>query len=131
MATTQRPLSPHLQVYRPMYTTVLSILHRISGIALSVSILLLAGWVVALAAGRDAYGLLLSLYLSPLGRLACAGIIVAFWYHFCAGIRHLVFDTGRGMERAAARRSAAVLVVSVVILSAATLFAVLHGGGHP
>ena len=114
-----------------MYTTVLSILHRITGLSLSVAILLLAGWVMALAAGRDAYGLLLSLYLSPLGRLAFAGIIVAFWYHFCAGIRHLVFDTGRGMERAAARRSAAVLVVAVVILSAATLFAVLHGGGHP
>ena len=130
MATQQRPLSPHLQVYRPMYTTVLSILHRASGLALSATLLLLAGWLVALAAGPDAYGLLMSVYAAPLGRLICAAIVVAFWYHFCAGIRHLVFDTGRCMEKAEARRSAVVVIVATLVLAGGTLAVMLFGGAH-
>ncbi len=130
MATRPRPLSPHLQVYRPMYTTVLSILHRGTGLVLSLALLLLTAWLVALATGREVYGGVVGLLGSPLGGLVLAGLAFAFWYHFCAGIRHLVFDAGRGLDRASARRSGRVLVVASVTLTIATLVAMFYIGSH-
>ena len=88
MAARERPLSPHLQVYRPMYTMVLSISHRITGIALSVAFLAFAWWLVALAIGPESYDRAASALGSPLGLLVIAGCVLAYWYHFCAGIRH-------------------------------------------
>ena len=129
MATRPRPLSPHLQVYRPQYTMVLSILHRASGVVLSLGLLLLAYWLLALASGPLAYAGAARLLASPLGLLLRAGFTLAFWYHFCNGIRHLNWDTGRGLEKAAARRSAVVVLVAVLLLTAASLAAMLHVGG--
>jgi len=128
MATRPRPLSPHLQVYRPQYTMVLSILHRATGVVLAVGLLLLAYWLLALASGPEAYGGAIHLLASPLGGLVLAGFMLAFWYHFCTGIRHLVWDTGRGLEKAAARRSAVIVVVAVLALTAASLAAMLRLG---
>jgi len=131
MASPNRPLSPHLQVYRPMYTMMLSILHRATGVALSGSLLLLAAWLLALASGADCYAWIARLLGSPLGWLVLAAVLAAFWYHFCTGIRHLVFDTGRCLEKREARLSARVAIVAVVVLTGASLLAMLHFGGRP
>src|ERR1700749_3175486 len=87
-----RPMSPHLQVWRWHVTMATSILHRATGMALYVGVLILAGWVVALASGApafDAYGALLA---SPIGLLVLFGLTVAFLYHLANGVRHLFWD---------------------------------------
>jgi succinate dehydrogenase / fumarate reductase, cytochrome b subunit len=131
MATRPRPLSPHLQIYRPMYTMVLSILHRATGLGLAVGLLLLAWWLVALASGPAAYARFSTLLNSPPGWLVLAGLVLAFWYHFCNGLRHLNWDLGRGFEKASARRSGTLVVIAALGLAAATLFALLHAGARP
>ena len=93
-----RPLSPHLQVYRPQITSVLSISHRITGVALSVGTLLLVWWLVAAATGPEAYEDAQEFIGSWFGLLLVFGWTFCFWYHFCNGIRHLVWDTGHGLE---------------------------------
>ena len=131
MATRPRPLSPHLQVYRPMYTMVLSITHRATGVALTLGLVLLAGWLLALAAGPVAYNRVRALWASPLGLIVLTGYVLAFWYHFCNGLRHLNWDTGRGLEKASARRSGAVVVIATLALTSLTLLAMLHFGARP
>ena len=128
MATRPRPLSPHLQVYRWQYTMVLSVLHRATGVVLAIALLLLAYWLLALASGPEAYAGATQLLASPLGLLVVAGFTLAFWYHFCTGIRHLIWDTGRGLEKVAARRSAAIVVAAALALTVASLAAMLHFG---
>ena len=129
MAPRPRPLSPHLQVYRPMYTMVLSITHRATGLVLAAGLVLLAWWLLALAAGPSAYAQVLAALRSPLGRLVVAGLVLAFWYHFCNGLRHLNWDAGRGLEKASARRSGALVVVATLVLAGLTLLLAL--GGSP
>lgn len=130
MSPQSRPLSPHLQVYRPMYTMVLSISHRISGVFQSVGMLLLAYWLVAAASGASAYATAAKLFGSPLVKLAIVGWIVAFWFHLFAGLRHLVWDAGYGFEKRTARRSARLVVVLASLASLFTLaLAWRHLGG--
>lgn len=130
MSSQSRPLSPHLQVYRPMYTMVLSISHRASGIFQSVGMLLLAYWLVAAASGAEAYATAARFFSHPLIRLAIAAWIVAFWYHLFAGIRHLVWDAGYGFEKRMARRSGQLIVALAVLASLFTLaLAWRHLGG--
>jgi succinate dehydrogenase / fumarate reductase cytochrome b subunit len=93
-----RPMSPHLQVWRWHVTMATSILHRGTGMALYAGLLVLAGWVVALASGPDAYGVYMGLLASPLGLLVLFGLTVAFLYHLANGVRHLFWDTGKGLE---------------------------------
>lgn len=114
----QRPLSPHLGVYKLSYTMSLSILHRATGVAVSVGFLGFAWWLMALASGPEDYAVAMRCLTSPLGKLLLAGFTFGFVYHFCNGIRHLVWDTGRGLERAQARRSGAVVVVASLLLTA-------------
>jgi succinate dehydrogenase / fumarate reductase cytochrome b subunit len=130
MATRDRPLSPHLQTYRFMYTMALSISHRITGIALSVAFLAFAWWLVALAIGPDAYAHAASLLGSPPGLLVIAGFTLAYWFHFCAGIRHLIWDTGHMLEKPAARRSAVVVLVATVVLTLLTFAAMYALAGR-
>lgn len=92
----ERPLSPHLQIYRPQITSAMSIIHRATGIALSVGLLMLVCWVVAAASGFEAYDSVQSFLGSPLGIIMLMGWSWAMFYHLCNGIRHLVWDTGRG-----------------------------------
>jgi len=127
----QRPLSPHLGVYKFMYTMSLSILHRITGCVATVGFLLLAYWLMALASGPEDYAEAMRLLSSPLARLLLVGFTFSFIYHFCNGIRHLVWDTGRGLERAQARRSGAAVVVAALLLTALAVWlgcAALNGG---
>lgn len=114
----ERPLSPHLTVYRWGYTMTLSILHRLSGVALAVSLLGLVLWLVAASLGAGAYAAVLPLLMSLPARLLMALAVTALIYHFCNGLRHLAWDLGWGFERADARRSA-VLVVAVSVIGAA------------
>ena len=118
----QRPMSPHLGVYKFMYTMALSILHRITGCAASVGFLLFVWWLMALASGPAAYASAMNALGSPLAKLLLVGFTFSFVYHFCNGIRHLVWDTGRGLERAQARRSGAVVVVAALLLTAVVVW---------
>ncbi len=117
-----RPLSPHLGVYKFMYTMSLSILHRITGCVATVGFLAFVWWLMALASGREQYATAMRLLSGPVGKLLLVGFTFSFVYHFCNGIRHLLWDTGRGLERAQARRSGAIVVVASVLLTALVLW---------
>jgi succinate dehydrogenase / fumarate reductase cytochrome b subunit len=106
-----------------MYTMVLSISHRITGIALTVAFVAFAWWLVALAIGPESYDRAASALGSPFGLLVLAGFVLAYWYHFCAGIRHLVWDTGHMLEKPAARRSAVFVLAATVVLTLLTYWA--------
>lgn len=117
MTTRQRPLSPHLQIYRPQLTSVLSILHRLTGVGLAIGTLLLIYWLVAVAAGPEAYRTAQAVIGSFLGRLLLFGWTVALFYHLCNGIRHLVWDAGYGYELATLYRTGWLVVGATVALS--------------
>jgi succinate dehydrogenase / fumarate reductase cytochrome b subunit len=105
MSTDNRPLSPHLQVYRLPFTALTSISHRISGVLLSGGALVLVYWVIAAAAGPDAYATAQSILGSiPVQALIFLWTFVLF-YHLCNGIRHLVWDVGYGFDLQTAQRS--------------------------
>ena len=112
-----RPLSPHIGVYKFMYTMSLSILHRITGVAASFGFLAFVWWLMALATGPEAYARVMRALGTPLGKLLLVGFTFSFVYHFCNGIRHLVWDTGRGLERRQARASGATVVVVALLLT--------------
>ena len=114
----QRPLSPHLFVYKFAYTMALSILHRITGIALSVGFLVLAWWLVSLAAGGETYRSTVAILGAGFVQVLLGLWLVAFVYHFANGIRHLCWDFGWGLEKAQARRSAAIVVAAVAVIAA-------------
>lgn len=120
MPSPSRPLSPHLQVYRPQLTSVLSITHRISGVALAVGTPLLVYWLMALAAGRENYERAAALFGSPLLQLALFAWTWALFYHLCNGIRHLWWDAGRGMEIEAVYRSGHLVLGGSVALTLVT-----------
>ncbi|MCB9957121.1 MAG: succinate dehydrogenase, cytochrome b556 subunit [Rhodospirillaceae bacterium] len=105
MTTRTRPLSPHLQVYKPQITSVLSILHRMTGVALVAGTLVLVYWLAAAADGPAAYATAQGWIGSWLGYLLMIGWSGAFFYHLCNGIRHLVWDVGCGLTIDAATKS--------------------------
>ncbi|HEY7998056.1 MAG TPA: succinate dehydrogenase, cytochrome b556 subunit [Pseudolabrys sp.] len=95
-----RPISPHLQIYKPMLTMVMSIVHRITGAALYFGMLLIAWWLIAAASGPNAYGNFEWFMGSLIGRLVLFGYTWALLHHMLGGIRHLIWDTGHGLEPA-------------------------------
>ena len=95
-----RPLSPHLQIYRPMLTMTMSIVHRITGAALYFGMLLIAWWVIAAASGPNAYANFEWFVGSLIGRVLLFGYTWALIHHMLGGIRHLVWDTLHGFEPA-------------------------------
>lgn len=115
-----RLLSPHLQIYRPQLTSVLSFTHRLTGVTLGVYSIALVAWLIAAAAGPHSYSLVQTLIRSWLGQILLAGGIFCFFVHLCGGIRHLSWDTGRGFELRAIYASGwTVLAVSTVLTAAA------------
>lgn len=98
MDTAERPLSPHLQIYRWQLTSVMSILHRASGIALCAGGVLIVWWLVAAASGPAAYDRFEAFLGSWLGIVLLLGWAAALFYHLCNGIRHLVWDTGHALD---------------------------------
>jgi succinate dehydrogenase / fumarate reductase cytochrome b subunit len=119
----ERPLSPHLQVWRWHVTMLTSILHRVTGIALYVGALLLAGWAVALASGPHAYVEYMALLSSIIGRVVLFGLTVSIFYHLANGIRHLVWDTGRGLDVKTANLTAVVVIAFSVVAAVAVWLA--------
>ncbi|MSP51041.1 MAG: succinate dehydrogenase, cytochrome b556 subunit [Alphaproteobacteria bacterium] len=113
MADINRPLSPHLQVYRPQITSILSIIHRATGFFLAVGTLLLAWWVISAGAGPAAYSSFDWFIDGWIGRLALLGFTFSLFYHLCNGIRHLFWDIGAGFELASVSATGwLVLIVS-------------------
>ena len=112
MSTKERPLSPHLQIYRPQLTSVLSILHRLTGAALAVGLLLLVCWIVAAASGAAAYDAVQAFNAHWVGRILLFGWSFALFYHLCNGIRHLFWDLGLGLELRCAYASGILVVLA-------------------
>jgi succinate dehydrogenase / fumarate reductase cytochrome b subunit len=121
----QRPLSPHLQVYKPQITSVLSIMHRATGVAASVGLLLLTWWIVAAATSDSAYAAASWFMRSIIGLLMIFGWIASLWYHFCNGIRHLAWDAGYGFELAEVHLTGRIVVIATAVLSVITWIAVI------
>ena len=121
----QRPLSPHLQIYKPQISSALSIFHRISGVALSVGALLLVCWLVAAADGEAAYNGLSWFLRSWLGVLLLFGWTAALWYHFCAGIRHLAWDAGYGFDLPTMHLTGKIVLGATAVLTVLTWIAAI------
>ena len=118
MTTDPRPLSPHLQIYRWQLTSVLSILHRVCGVALSLGTILLVCWLAAAAEGPDPYAAIQRFLGSWFGRILLFGWSVALFYHLCNGLRHLWWDTGRGLELRSVYAGGWAVLAGTVILTA-------------
>ena len=117
MATNARPLSPHLQIYKPQLTSVLSILHRATGVFLTIGTVLLSYWLVAAASGLEAYEHAQGIIGSMLGQLLLFIWTLALFYHFCNGIRHLFWDAGYGLEIESVYRSGRHVIWVPVVLT--------------
>ncbi len=113
-----RPLSPHLQVYRLPLAAWLSITHRITGVGLTGGMLLLTSWIVSAAYGGESYAAFSAFVGSPLGYLLLAGFSTALFYHLCNGIRHLFWDAGLNLEIVETRRANMVVIAGTVALTA-------------
>ena len=114
----QRPLSPHLQVYRLPVTAVMSILHRVTGVALTVGLVGVVWMLVAAATSEDAYNLFLGYAGSIIGKLFLFGWSVALFYHACNGIRYLFWDVGYLFELKNAFRAGYVVLFMTAVLTA-------------
>lgn len=120
MSADKRPLSPHLQVYRPQLTSITSIAHRITGIGLSAGTLLLVWWLVAASIGPDYFALVSGVMGSIIGQLIMFCFTFALMYHLCNGIRHLFWDAGYGFELETAYKSGYAAVIGAAALTAIT-----------
>lgn len=129
MPSLDRPLSPHLQVYRPQITSVLSILHRATGIALTFGTLLLTWWLTAAAYGPDTFAAAQAFFGSWFGQLILWGFTFAVYYHLANGVRHLLWDFGWGFENEQVRKSGLVMVGFAVAAALITLVAAYAVGG--
>ncbi|MBE7636316.1 succinate dehydrogenase, cytochrome b556 subunit [Sneathiella sp. P13V-1] len=128
MANIERPLSPHLQIYKPQITMVTSITHRITGVAMGVGTLLLAWWLIAAATGPEAFATVSAFISSWFGRLVMFGFTWALFYHLCNGIRHLFWDSGKGFELPTMRKSGMAAIVGSVVLTLLT-WVIAYGMG--
>ena len=123
-----RPLSPHLQVWRWHITMLGSILHRMTGIGLYVGAFIAAAWALALASGPEWYGRVMGWLAHPLGRLVLAGLTLAFFFHLANGVRHLVFDAGRGLNPKLADMTGLAVMVFAVLATVAVWWVALTIG---
>jgi succinate dehydrogenase / fumarate reductase cytochrome b subunit len=117
MANTNRPLSPHLQVYRPQLTSMMSILHRATGVGLAGGLILMLWWLVSLASGPEYYDYVMGIAGSWFGRLVMLGFTWALFYHLCNGLRHLYWDAGWGFEIESVYRSGYMTLIGSVVLT--------------
>ena len=119
MRPIHRPLSPHLTIYRLPMLALLSITHHITGVALTAGTLILVYWLLALASGPEAYADATAVLGSVLGQVILFGFSWALYYHMCNGVRHLVWDIGKGLDIDSADAS------GIMVLGASVLLAVL------
>lgn len=116
------------QIYRIQLTSLMSLLHRASGVVLVVGALALAWWLMAVAQGGDAYASAAQCLASPLGTIALFGFSLALVYHLLNGIRHMMWDLGHGMSIPEVYRSGYVVAALTVVLTAAIWFFAMRGG---
>lgn len=129
MTTRNRPVSPHLQIYKPQITSILSITHRLTGVALCGGAVILTYWLMSATYGPDAFATAQSLLGSWFGMLVLLGVVFSLWYHLANGIRHLAWDVGWGFELDQVTMSGiAVLVVAVVLTVGTFALAYAVGG---
>ncbi len=127
----QRPLSPHLTVYRMFrYTLFTSFANRLTGLALSIGLLVLVYWLMAVAGGTASYARAIAILSLPVLKVLYAGFLFAFSYHLVAGIRHLVWDTAQGMERHQSQRSAWIVGTVSVLITIAFIYWAFCPGAH-
>jgi succinate dehydrogenase / fumarate reductase cytochrome b subunit len=124
----ERPLSPHATVYKFKYTLVTSFLNRLTGVALSLGLLVLAYWLMAVAGGSRAYARATAVLSTGIFKLLYAVLLIAFCYHLVAGIRHLIWDTGRCLERAQSKRSAGLVTIVSIVLMIVCLYIAFFAG---
>ena len=122
MTSKIRPLSPHLQVYKPQITSTLSILHRMTGVGLGLGTVALAWWLIAAATGAEAYAAAEAFFASIIGRAILLGFTVALFYHLTNGIRHLFWDAGYGFELETATKSGWAVVIATLVLTVLAWF---------
>ena len=114
----RRPLSPHLQIYSMRINMAMSIVHRITGAALYFGTLLLAAWLIAAALGPEAFRFVSDLFGSPVGIIVLIGYTWALMHHMLGGIRHLIWDTGRGFDLATVELMGWLTIIGSVVLTA-------------
>ena len=127
MATRERPLSPHLQVYRWQITMVMSILHRATGVVLTLGAFGLAWWLMAMAHGGDMAAKATACLASPFGKFVLFGFSASLVYHLLNGIRHLLWDIGWGFDIPDVYKSGWTVAVLTVVLTALIWFLALGG----
>jgi succinate dehydrogenase / fumarate reductase cytochrome b subunit len=115
-----RPLSPHLTIYKPQITSILSIFHRGSGVFLSLGIPFLVYWLYAIAGGAEQYAQAQTFFACLVVKIALFLWTAAFYYHLCNGIRHLFWDMGKGFELSNLRTSGVIVLIASTILTLAT-----------
>jgi succinate dehydrogenase / fumarate reductase cytochrome b subunit len=126
-----RPLSPHMSVYRMFrYTMFTSFANRATGAVLSAGLLVLVYWLMAVASGAAAYARAMSVLSSPVFKLLYAIWLLTFAYHLTAGVRHLIWDTGRGMERGQSRISARIVIGVGLVLGILLIYWAFCPGAH-
>ena len=123
--TRQRPLSPHLQVYRPQLTSMMSITHRATGVALTTGTLVLAAWLVAVAIGGETYKMVAMAVVHPLGQFVLFSYSAALIYHALNGIRHLTWDLGFGLTIPEVYRSGHIVLFLTFLLTACLWLSIL------
>ncbi|HUX73149.1 MAG TPA: succinate dehydrogenase, cytochrome b556 subunit [Steroidobacteraceae bacterium] len=128
MPARARPLSPHLQIYRWQISNTLSVLHRATGAALSLGLVALVAWLIAIAAGPAPYARVAALLAGPLGAAVLAGFAFAFFYHLLNGVRHLAWDVGRGFGRRQRRASGWLVVLGACLFTVLIIALVAHSG---
>ncbi|MCW5700343.1 MAG: succinate dehydrogenase, cytochrome b556 subunit [Rhodospirillales bacterium] len=129
MASGNRPLSPHVQVYRPQITSVLSILHRATGVFLTIGTLFLTWWLVSGLYGPEAFDTAQGFLGSWFGHLMLWGFTFSLFYHLGNGVRHLLWDFGWGFELPQLRQSGMVMVGFAVVLTLITLISAYASAG--
>ena len=124
-----KPLSPHLQVYRPQLTSIMSISHRISGVFLAAGTVMLLYWLSAAAQGAEAYAEAARCFGAVPTQLLLVGWTFAFYYHLLNGVRHLLWDTGWGFELDTAYKTGYAVIVGALALGGLTWACVIAQGG--
>jgi succinate dehydrogenase cytochrome b subunit len=128
MARSERPLSPHLQIYRWYLTMALSIGHRVSGIGLALGLILFTWWLLALASGPEAFATVQAVMHSWIGVLVLFIYTFALFYHLGNGVRHLVWDAGYGFDIEIAARSGIAVLAFAGIMTVLTWFVIAVAG---
>jgi len=118
MSNNDRPLSPHLSIYRWPITMTTSILHRATGVAMSVGFIVLAGWLLDAAIGAETYASMMSYLDTIVGKALFVAWSFAFFLHLSNGVRHFIWDSGRGFEKSQANASAWFVLILAIVLTA-------------